>query len=248
MPHTGSLPQFAADWCFFLDVDGTLVDISERPALVRIDAPLQDLLGRLTALSGGALALVSGRSLADIDRLFAPLRWPAAGQHGLERRDILGNLHVAKCTAAPLRDAATVLQRLVTQYPALQLENKGMTLAMHYRRAPHLASVVASAMRDTRDTLGGGFELLHGKMVLEIKPAGTDKGTAIAEFMQEAPFKARVPVYMGDDTTDECGFARVNEMRGYTLKVGTGVTHAQWRLADAGAVRAWLMRLVDRHE
>jgi trehalose 6-phosphate phosphatase len=239
-------PQFAADWCFFLDLDGTLVDIVERPALVRIDAALHDLLRRLMALTGGAVALISGRALADIDRLFSPLRLPAAGQHGLERRDAWGAVHVFNARPASLRKAAASLQQWVVQYPALELENKGMTFALHYRRAPHLAPAVASVMQQLLGTLGDGFELLHGKMLVEIKPAGKNKGTVIAEFMQEAPFKTRVPVYVGDDTTDECAFARVNQMRGHTLKVGDGATDARWRLADVHAVRAWLTTFVDR--
>jgi trehalose 6-phosphate phosphatase len=107
------VPRFAADWCFFLDLDGTLVDIAERPALVRIDASLHDLLRRLMALTGGAVALISGRSLVDIDRLFSPLRLPAAGQHGLERRDTSGAVHVFNAKPERLRQAANGLQRLV---------------------------------------------------------------------------------------------------------------------------------------
>jgi trehalose 6-phosphate phosphatase len=243
----GCVPQFAADWCFFLDLDGTLVDISERPALVRIDAALQDLLRRLMAITGGAVALISGRSIVDIDRLFSPLQLPAAGQHGLERRDTLGTVHVFNGEAAPLQPAALELERRVAPYPGLELERKGMTLALHYRRAPHLEPMAASVMHDILGTLGDGFELLRGKMLFEVKPRGKDKGTAIADFMREAPFKARIPVYIGDDVTDECGFAQVNQMRGHTLKVGAGATRAQWRLADAAAVRAWLTTFVDRY-
>jgi len=241
-----SIPQFAPDWCFFLDVDGTLVDISERPNAVCIDASLRDLLHRLAVLTEGAVALISGRSIVDIDRLFLPMRLPVAGQHGLERRDTLGNTHVFKCKAESLREVVQRLERLVVQYPGLELENKGMTLAMHYRRAPDLAPMVASVMHQVSGILGDGFELLPGKMLLEIKPRGKNKGTAIADFMQEEPFRARVPVYIGDDITDECGFTLVNKMRGYTLKVGDGVTHAKWRLADPTAVRAWLMTFADR--
>ena len=240
-----SIPQFAPGWCFFLDLDGTLIDIAERPKAVNIDAALRDLLRQLIELTGGAVALVSGRSIADIDRLFLPMRMPVAGQHGLERRDILGNIHVLKCETEPLHYAAQGLEKLVAQYPKLELEKKGMTLAMHFRRAPDLAATVAAIMHRILGTLGSGFELLNGKMLLEVKPKGKDKGIAIAEFMQEEPFKSRVPVYIGDDTTDESGFAVVNEMGGHTVKVGDGVTGAQWRLGDATAVRAWLMAFVD---
>ena len=247
--HTGTTPGIARNWCFFLDVDGTLLDIAAHPTLVRVDAALLDLLQKLTALTASAVALVSGRSIADLDRLFPSIRLPAAGQHGLERRDAGGDLivaaHAAQCDALPL--AAPALERVVAQYPALTLERKGLTLAMHYRHAPDLAPVVAAAMRDALDTLGDGFELLQGKMVIELKPRAKNKGTAIAEFMQEPPFTTRVPVYIGDDTTDECAFAQVNHLAGHTLKVGTGPSCARWRLADVAAVRAWLHAVVEQY-
>lgn len=241
------VPPFAPDWCFFLDVDGTLVDIAERPALVLVDASLQNLLQRLAAQTKGAVALISGRSLADIDSLFSAVRLPAAGQHGLERRDILGNIHVFQYAEQVLRHATLDLEKLAAQYPALELEHKGMAVAMHYRRAPHLAPVVASAMQELLDRLGEGYELLQGKMVFEVKPDAKNKGTAVAEFMQEDPFKGRIPVYIGDDTTDESAFKVVNKLRGHTLKVGDGATQAHGRLADANAVRAWLMAFVEQN-
>ena len=243
----GSIPQFAPNWCFFLDLDGTLVDIAEQPEFVHIDASLHELLQRLMVVTGGAVALISGRSIVDMDRLFSPVRLPVAGQHGLERRDTLGAVHVFECNTERVREAAKGLERLVAQYSELKLEKKGMTLAMHYRRGPELASRVASAMDQALCTLGDGFELLLGKMVFEIKPRGKDKGTATSEFMQEEPFNARVPVYIGDDATDESGFMLVNTMCGHSVKVGDGITRARWRLADATAVRRWLMAFVDRY-
>jgi len=234
------VPPFARDWCFFLDIDGTLLEFAERPDEVRVDAGLKEILRSLQQAAGGALALISGRPVPDIDRLFAPLRFAVAGQHGVERRDHAGKLFVHATPAASLHDAASALERLVAQHPALVFENKGATLAMHYRLAPHLGPRVHEVMHALRDSLGEQFELQAGKMLLEIKPGGKDKGTAIAEFMGESPFRERVPVFIGDDLTDEYGFELVNARGGYSVKVGSGASAARWRLMDAEAVRAWL--------
>ena len=127
------------------------------------------------------------------------------------------------------------------------LENKGASLALHYRLAPHLASQADGAMRELLGGLGDEFELLSGKMLVEIKLSGKDKGTAIAEFMAERPFSGRTPVFIGDDLTDEYGFALVNSRRGHSVKVGSGASAARWRLADARAVRAWLAAFAGRY-
>jgi trehalose 6-phosphate phosphatase len=246
-PAAQSTPPFARDWCFFLDIDGTLVEFAERPDAVLIDAGLKTLLRRLRRAARGAVALISGRAVADIDHLFAPLRFAAAGQHGIERRDEVGELQIHAAPAAKLGEAADHLKRLVAKYPGLVFENKGTTLAMHYRLAPHLEAQVVASMAEQCRLLGGGFELLTGKMLLEIKPGGKHKGTAIAEFMQEPPFRKRLPVFIGDDATDEYGFALVNSLQGHAVKVGAGPTAANWRLADAANVRAWLKAYADRY-
>lgn len=243
--HVQSIPVFAPDWCFFLDVDGTLVGFSEHPNYVHIDAALHIILCRLIEATGGAIALISGRPITDIDRLFSPLRLPVAGQHGLERRDSAGNIHTHTTPVARLHDAVERLEKLAAQHPELVFENKGMTLALHYRRAPALAQVVNLVMRQLLVVLGDGFELLEGKMLLELKPQGKDKGAAIADFMVEPPFRGRIPVFIGDDLTDEYGFALVNNLHGHSIKVGIGMTTARWRLADAIAVRAWITAFAD---
>ncbi len=242
-----SIPAFGPDWCFFFDIDGTLVNFAERPDTVHIDAALRTILRRLVEATGGAVALISGRPIADVDRLFSPLRLPVAGQHGLERRDSAGNVYLHAPPVERLHDAAARLEKLVAQYPELVFENKGATLALHYRRAPSLAPYVDHIMRELLSELGGGFELLAGKMVLEIKPGGRDKGTAIAEFVKEKPFHGRVPIFIGDDLTDEYGFALVNSLCGHAVKVGTGTSVARWRLADAKAVRALLMAYIEHY-
>jgi len=240
-------PAFSPEWAFFLDVDGTLLDIADHPHSIRVDPGLRHLLRELLALTDGALALVSGRAIADIDRLLASANFCVAGQHGAERRDAAGRLHLHRLSLGKLRRAGLRLRRLVAEHPQLVLEDKGMSLALHYRLAPQLGEEVRDVMRAMVDKLGDRFELQTGKMVFEIKVGGTDKGAAIEEYMREKPFRKRLPVFVGDDLTDEAGFEFVNRVGGHSIKVGEGVSSARWRLADANAVRAWLGTFIDRH-
>lgn len=241
-----SLLQPSREWAFFLDVDGTLLDISQRPSVSRVSAGLGRLLRGLFEVTGGAMALISGRSVADIDRLFAPSRFCVAGQHGAERRDAAGRLHRQRPPDEKLRKVEHRLRRMVGAHPDLVLEDKGMSLALHYRLAPELGAEVRKVMRGLLEEVGEEFEMLTGKMVCEIKPGGRDKGTAIAEFMEEKPFRSRVPVFVGDDVTDEFGFELVNQLGGHSVKVGEGTSAARVRLPDARAVRAWLGEIVGR--
>lgn len=235
-----ALPRPSADWAFFLDLDGTLLEHAERPEAVRVDAAMRGLLTGLHAGACGAVALISGRSVADIDRLCAPLVLAAAGQHGVERRDAAGRMHRHAFPEQPLRRAAARLAAYAAQHPGLVLEDKGYNLALHYRLAPWQADAVRELVEGAAAQLGEGFEVQAGKMVFELKPGGRDKGTAIEEFMAEAPFRDRTPVFVGDDLTDEFGFGVVNRLGGQSIKVGDGATKARWRIADAAAVRRWL--------
>jgi len=242
----GTVPRLPADAGFFLDIDGTLLDIAEKPQLVRIDEDLVGLLPTLRDAAGGALALISGRSIAEIDRLFGTSIFCAAGQHGAERRDFAGKTHRHRVPLAGIRKAQRQLGRMVARHPALVLEDKGMNLALHYRSAPELGAAVYEAVRRLAEELGEDFEMQPGKMVMEIKPSGKDKGTAIAEFLEEAPFRGRFPVFIGDDLTDEFGFELINRVGGCSVKVGEGGSAAHWRLPSADAVRAWLRRFLER--
>lgn len=239
-------PTLAGRVAVFLDVDGTLVPHEARPDDVAIDGPLRALLERLREATAGALALISGRSMADIDRLFSPARFALAGQHGAERRSVDGTLHFHAPFSSRLREVSAALQRFVNGHPGLLLEEKGASLALHYRAVPALAAAAEDEMRRSLEALGDGFELQGGKFVFEVKPGGRDKGTAIAEFMAEAPFAGRRPVFVGDDLTDEFGFALVNRLGGDSVKVGAGPTAARWRLDDAEAVRQWLAAIGAR--
>ncbi|OGA24364.1 MAG: trehalose-phosphatase [Betaproteobacteria bacterium RIFCSPLOWO2_02_FULL_67_26] len=240
MPDTPPRPQATDSWAFFLDVDGTLFEHADQPDAVRADPAVVQLLAGLRATTGGALALISGRPVASIDALFDPLRVPAAGLHGVERRDALGRLHSHALPEIPLRRAAARLADFAARHAGLIFEDKGLGLALHFRKAPHLEQAANGIAATVAAELGEGFELQQGKMVIEIKPGGRDKGVAIEDFLREPPFSGRTPVFIGDDLTDEYGFSVVNRLDGHAIKVGPGETVARWRLADASAVRYWL--------
>jgi trehalose 6-phosphate phosphatase len=238
-----ALPQ-AGDIALFLDVDGTLLDIADTPEAVRIDPATVALLERAYRATGGATALITGRRIADIDRLFAPLALPVAGQHGFERRDAAGALHRHAEPRPELAAARASLEAFAARHPGVLIEDKTLTVAAHYRLAPGAGPAVGALAERLAAESGGVFAVQRGKMVVELRPAGKDKGTAIAEFLDEPPFRGRTPVFLGDDLTDEYGFSIVNGRGGVSMKVGDGSTEATARLPDVDAVRAWLERLV----
>lgn len=221
----------------FLDFDGTLAELAPRPDAVVVAPDLVALLGHLHQRLGGALALVTGRAQPDLDPLLAPLRLPAAFEHGGIRRTSEGTLVVA---AQPdLEPVVAAVQPLLQRHPALVMERKHTALALHYRQAPELAGLCEATVRDALRH-APGLQMLCGKAVIEVKLARTDKGEAIAAFMAEPPFGGRQPVFVGDDTTDEAGFEAVQRLGGAGIKVGTGDSRARFRLADTTAVHEWL--------
>lgn len=231
---------------YFLDVDGTLVGIAATPDAVTVEPVLRELLARLNETCGGALALISGRAINVLDRLFAPLRLAAAGQHGAERRDAEGKLHSHAIHARGLAEVRAAAAAFAGRHPGVVLEDKGLSLAVHFRQAPAAEPALRALLERTVAECAGQVVLQPGKMVLEAKPAGRDKGTAIAEFMREPPFRGRVPVFVGDDVTDEFGFTVVNRLGGLTVKVGEGASRARLRLADVREVREWLAECLGR--
>lgn len=233
-------PAPRADWAYFVDLDGTLLDIAPSPDEVHLDAEVQTLLTELSEFAGGAVALISGRSISDISALISEPCLPVAGQHGLERRDASGRITAHLEESNGLAFAAGALEREVKKYAGLLLERKGLSLALHYRAVPELASHVHTVMRRLCSELGPEYVLQEGKRVVELKPAGKNKGVAVQEFLQEPPFLGRTPVFLGDDATDEYAFAVVNEENGISIKVGPGKTGARFRLKDVRAVRRWL--------
>lgn len=233
-------PPPQKEWAYFLDVDGTLIDIAESPDAVQVDQVLLDLIDRLSHATGGAVALVSGRSISDLQSLIGTLHVPLAGQHGLERRDACGRLWMHAAPPATKCAIKETLAPVLKRHPGLLLEDKGLTLALHYRKAPQLATYAQRLLSRLVSAADGGLELQHGKCVVEIKPAGRDKGGAVAEYLAEEPFRSRRPVFIGDDLNDEHGFAEVNRLNGISIKVGKGPSCARYRVADVAEVRQWL--------
>lgn len=231
-------PRLDRGAALFLDFDGTLAAIAPRPDAVVVGAWLVPALQRLQTALDGALALVSGRPLAELDAFLAPLQLPAAGVHGVERRDADGRIR--RLSATPPAAVMLRAERLVALYPGLQLERKPSALALHYREAPQVGELCVSALqaaaRRQRD-----WSVLLGKCVVEVKPANATKAHAVREFCATPTFAARRPVFIGDDATDEDGFAAVQAAGGFGVKVGAGASVARHRLADPAAVQAWLL-------
>jgi trehalose 6-phosphate phosphatase len=230
----------------FLDVDGTLLEIEREPGAVHVPEGLCRILGQLQAATGGALALVSGRTLDQLDRLFSPLCLCAAGLHGLERRNLGSQVRRAAPDPAILARARARLAAFAAATPGILLEDKGLTLALHYRKAPAAAAAAIAAAEAAVAESAGGLVLLRGKMVCELKPPGADKGQAIAAFMAEPPFAGRLQVFAGDDLTDEAGFAAINRLGGISIRIGgASPTAATYGHRDVAAVQSWLLELLD---
>lgn len=229
----------------FLDVDGTLLEIAAAPQAVSVPQELRERLRALSSASGGAVALVSGRSIADLDTLFAPLTLPSAGLHGFERRGASGAYRRRPLpSAAALEAAREVMLQLARRHAGLLVEDKQFALALHYRGAPDLEATVLATMRDLAAAAREELELQRGKMVAELRPAGATKAQAVAALLAEAPFAGRLPVFIGDDLTDEPAFDLVNRREGLSVLVGAPrETAARARLEDVSAVRDWLAQL-----
>jgi trehalose 6-phosphate phosphatase len=242
VPMSASPPPLHADAGVFLDVDGTLLDITATPVETRVDAQLRTLLQACAQRLGGALALVSGRSLEQIDALFAPLRLPAAGLHGLERRS--GDRERRALAPDPALDGARLrLEEFVAAHPGTLLEDKRASLALHVRLAPRFTAAAQAAIRAELATLGSAYALQPGKCVFEIKPAGASKVHAIEEFLAEPPFAGRMPIFAGDDHTDAAAIGAVAARGGIGIAVGEGI-EGPYRLADPKALRRWLRDFV----
>ncbi len=240
----------AVDWqhgidpariALFLDVDGTLLGFKERPEDVVADDELRGALETLRARVDGALALISGRQIEDLDRIMAPLVLAAGGTHGADMRWPDGRREAMD--AAALARVRPLARAFVDSREGLVLEDKGAALAVHFRRVPMREGEVGRFLEDA--VIGHDLMVQHGKMVAEVKSSRSSKGTAIATFMETAPFKARLPIFIGDDLTDEHGFESVNALGGVSIKVGgeREPTIARHRLAGVPEVRAFLNTL-----
>lgn len=231
------LPKITANMALFLDFDGTLVDIAAQPELVVIPQGLISLLAQLSGQLNGALAIVSGRALADLDAYLSPLKLPSAAEHGAVQR--LAGQQLTAATPPALHDVVCVASALAAQHAGLRVEVKSHAVALHYRHAPELALLCLEAMAEAVKRTPG-IDLLRGKFVLDIKPAGITKGTAIQALMDQPPFKGRLPLFAGDDTTDEAGFSVIQSIGGDTVKIGAGASLAHYRCPDPATFRQWL--------
>ena len=228
----------------FLDYDGTLVAIAPTPDEAVADDAARQLLGRLERRLGGALAIVTGRPVGDIDRFLAPLRLTVAGLHGLDLRPSgqpTGELPASAPALAPVRQA---FAELSGRFPGTLVEDKRLSVALHYRLRPAAAASALDLATRLVNESAGTLRLQPGKMVVELLPAGSDKGTAIGTLAATAPFAGRRPVFVGDDVTDEAGFRAVNALGGLSVRVGAGTSEACHRLADVASLHGWLARSV----
>jgi trehalose 6-phosphate phosphatase len=234
----------------FLDFDGTLVGIAPTPEAVRPAAGLADLLVRLRDRLGGALAVVSGRPVEQIDGFLAPARLAVAGLHGMDCRLPDGSRERMAADEHALAAARLELERFVAAHPAALIEDKGLTLALHYRGVPEAAEAARAAAGAGVAASGGALQIRPGKMVLELAPPGRTKGDAVRDLMRRPPFAGRVPVFCGDDVTDEDGFLAMLALGGQGIRIGPAdrPTAATTRLDDVAALHRWLKALAERED
>jgi trehalose 6-phosphate phosphatase len=226
-----------------LDIDGTILDLAPSPQQVWVPPPLRRTLARIDDLTGSAMALVSGRSLNDIDLIFSPLQLAAIGGHGAEMRasaDATPYLRATPLSAALKRKLAGVTEL----GPGILVEDKGYSLALHYRLAPDVAAELHAAVETIcAGAPKGTVEILPGKQVVEVKPAGINKAEAVRELMSFPPFAGRNPIFIGDDTTDEPVFGVIAKFGGLGFSVGRMMADSNGHFDQPESVRAWLARI-----
>lgn len=232
-------PELKPTSALFLDLDGTLLDIAADPAQVVVPPSLPDLLAELHRLLGGAVAVVSGRTLNDIDRLLWPFAGCAGAEHGGSLRFEDGALHDLPASAAIPRDWYAMLQGAVRPWPGVRIEPKPHGVTVHYRQAPERRDDVWQLMRALVPEDDGDFRLLPARKAVEITVRGVSKGHAVERMMGRDPFRGRVPIFIGDDVTDEDGMTAARQLGGQGLRVAETFGGAP------AAVRAWLQREAD---
>lgn len=239
------LPEPDANWALFLDFDGTLAEIAPTPDSVAVNGKLPALLERLQRTLRGAVVIVSGRPLDQIDRYLAPARLKAAGLHGWQVRTAGDAEPTLPDPPEGLDKIRAVLRAFADSEDGIRLEDKGISLALHYRAAPDRGPDCRTAAERAAAS-ADDYEVLDGKMVVEVKPAACDKGKAIETFLAAPEFAGRTPIFAGDDRTDEHGFETVNRLGGISIRVGGArPTAAQHRIETVDAFRKWLDTVAD---
>jgi trehalose 6-phosphate phosphatase len=229
---------------FFFDFDGTLTELADTPGAVVVEDRARLALKSLYHAASGAVAIVTGREIEAIDGFLAPLRLPVAGVHGFERRNGAGTVSVPTAEDSAARSVERILRVFVSHNPGLLLEKKRGALALHYRLRPELETLCVSLVEEVTNRLPEAV-LTRGKMVIEARLHTATKGTAIKDFLEEPPFRGRVPFFAGDDVTDEDAFAAVNALGGISVKVGPGDTLASVRVQSVDEFLAWLNVTAD---
>ncbi|QBY00357.1 trehalose-phosphatase [Rhodophyticola sp. CCM32] len=233
------MPPHPARAAYFLDFDGCLVAIAPRPDAVVIPRGLVQMLDRLYHRAGGALALVSGRAIADLQGFLPGLNVPMVGCHGAEHARGRGRVTRLRVDRDILAQAIAALHAAAGPVPGFLVEVKPVSVGLHYRANPALEPE-AEAIMGRIAKAAPGFHLHQSKQMIELRPDGADKGQAVAKLLSEASFQGRCPVVMGDDLTDEPAFAQANRRGGVSVKIGQGATAARHRLRDPQQVRHWL--------
>jgi trehalose 6-phosphate phosphatase len=230
----------------FLDVDGTLLDLAATPKGVRVPDGLISILQRLTLALDGAVAIITGRLISEIDLLLSPLRLTASGVHGAEMRKA-PDREIERVTAVLPPDVVQSMRKLALKIPGVIAEPKGAGLAIHYRLAPHAEADILAALEASLDKHAGAFELLPGKRLFEVIPSGLSKGTALAALAKLPAFRDRVPIMIGDDIGDEAAFAAAEGLDGFALRVaGEHYDEDAADFAGPGSVINWLDQLTRR--
>lgn len=242
-------PLDLRNFAILLDVDGTILDIAPTPHSVFVPETLLQTLALVGERTSGATALVSGRPIANLDLIFAPLRLPAIGGHGAEiRPDAKQDAYEQRAVTLD-RGLRQTLRDIAARYPGVATEDKGYSMALHYRLAlEHGLRVVDDVFRTCRAYPPETFEILTGKAVIEVKSIGFNKGTAVRELMTYPPFAGRTPIFVGDDTTDEAAFEVVPEFNGFSISVGRKVPGVDAVFPTPNDVRRWLDRIAQRVE
>jgi trehalose 6-phosphate phosphatase len=245
-PSASKLAPRLDQCALLLDIDGTLLDLAPTPREVWVPPGLATTLNRLRKKTAGALALVSGRSLNDIDRIFFPALFPAVGGHGAEMRLAADGEAVAAHAPPMDQELKRRLAAIANLSPGILLEDKGYSLALHYRLAPHAEQAIYEAVSLIRaDLPDAPIEVLPGKCVCEIKHSGFNKASGVIELMSHPPFKGRRPIFIGDDVTDESVFAIMPGFGGLSISVGRRAAGVAHHFDAPGEVRAWLAGLLD---